>query len=1829
VNPDQGRVSPASPARPGLAPTLLVGVGGTGVEVLLRLRRLFHDHGIGDETGPGYPVIGYLALDTDAAAFRHGIADLSDSARREIRLREEGDNPEALDCSLRPQDLEQYFAGGPQQFPHVFCWLPQELRRLAGGVVPATGQNRLLGRLAFFHHYSKIKRALAEKISTVVAYSRSPELLARWKPAGLEVDSILFRVVVVYSLAGGAGGGMFLDVGMLVRQVVEQTPLRMAHHFTHIAVLPEPFVRGLRWHDPDPAEQEAPARQMQVNAFAALREMEYFSSRGGSDCPFAIPPPSGAEREPLYTVRWKRDGTLHRIDSPPWDTCYLLGGRNDALGLEGLSAPEVHQVIAEHLFLDFDAGAFGAHKRSLTPNSLQHSLTWMADTVADEQGRELYRRRLSRRFSTFGLARVSVNRDRLRRAAGCRLAWRLIRELWLRQSPYSPAELARMAAMDLGDTGDRTGAVTRTALPDDPLLALDLGSIVRQVSLIPGETNQTWWQRVEEEAARLQKEIESGVHDSEASDPILAWVQGHVERLRGNSETGTSTLGNVPTLVAGSPKRLLQAGTTPRPAGEVWRCLAEQREKVLALAEARARCLFLFRVDRLGIAAARQLFREYAALTEKALHAAEQPERTPFPVSVNVAPDGITVMHAAEQPERTPFPGAELQQRLHEARRLPLYARKAARWELLRCLDYRRRHLLARYWDSALQEARPVLERLRRRFADAGTQESYPDLLLHFWRLLEGKGSGGVLPFLVRQFEELRGAEVSRGGLVSLVLLRDEGDYDRASSKALALDATSAATPDWPDVERQVLEQLRNRPGPWERVSSLGELILVLGEPGARRRQPADGAEDLAQALAEACAATLVRLDESASVLAWLHGLDPEERGELLRRLVVYSTPYLLPHWNRAHSLGPVPPPVVLLGVAESTSEDATRLRAKVEAAALADHPLSGNVTPVEVRDDSLLLYQERVGLPLCAYAGLEQMGALYDRCDRLAETHLDYPALGWRLPEIRVLDPATQRKQVACLELTLVGIMTGVLRWDQGRFRLGTRRAGLVYPLGSRLEEVVAAGSTADEVRTELQTQVDDWLDRARAEGSDRLALLWGAAQNLADEISRRVEQSVDPFDAPEGRSPVLAILTRRLLPRLRRLLEGSPDGGRWLLSPLDREELARRVPSEEDRQRVLDEVARLLRRCYDLLSEELPIPVLRPDARLLLEDLLRLVQPVPPAAGGLSAGGAPTEQPAPELSPPSEADSPRLRHAIENKFPYPLARAFAQLRGIDHWLAEVPQLANVVGIALQHLAFLALAEYLAGPARDDRLNRAVTDALQKPVSHGTWAGLLRQVLTFLRDQGVPPFVTELREFYFPADGARTVETLKEMSDELVELRNDLVKRSADSLPARAKYQRFKRGTVAFLQAVGFLKDYPLVSVASSHSQEGIKTHLCQLHAGFRDAFEVVPVQCDLDLEGGRVALLSPRGGEVLSVHPFYLLRPCPEEGCGDPHLFRLDRAEKNRLEYVSAGGHRLRDQAAAAEFHAALLAPQGSRRRQQARYLYLGATEVQQRRLPGERIKGRYEIVEHLRAGGMADVYKVKCLATGALRALKLLPYSFLTDRTLIQRFRQEALQAQKLQHPNIVGMLEYDEDLTDHFLVMELAPGWPRPDGGRALDAGELPRPLPRAVAVAVAQQACAGLDCLHQHNLIHRDVKPGNLLLFDDGVVKLGDFGIARTREALTLTLTGLAVGTPEYMSPEQADGKDELTPASDLYSLGVVLYELLTGVSPFRRKTAVASAHAHLHEQPPPPRTLNPDLPEGLQDVVLRCIEKEPARRYRSARELYEALHPFRDGPGTV
>ncbi|HET7308996.1 MAG TPA: protein kinase [Actinomycetota bacterium] len=257
------------------------------------------------------------------------------------------------------------------------------------------------------------------------------------------------------------------------------------------------------------------------------------------------------------------------------------------------------------------------------------------------------------------------------------------------------------------------------------------------------------------------------------------------------------------------------------------------------------------------------------------------------------------------------------------------------------------------------------------------------------------------------------------------------------------------------------------------------------------------------------------------------------------------------------------------------------------------------------------------------------------------------------------------------------------------------------------------------------------------------------------------------------------------------------------------------------------------------------------------------------------------------------------------------------------------------------------------------------------------------------------------------------------------------------------------------------------------------------------------------------------------------------------------------------------------------------------------------------------RYELGPVLGQGGMARVHQGLDRQLGRQVAVKVLAPPFDRDREFVERFRREARAAAGLSHPNIVAVFDSGSDDGTHFIVTELV------EGETLADRLRRDGPMPPADAVAVAVDIARALVAAHTRGLIHRDIKPGNVMLLPDGRVKVVDFGIARAAGSDTLTHTGVVLGSTAYLSPEQAGGQP-VDERADLYSLGCVLYEMLTGRVPFRADTPIATMYRHVNEDAPPPSTIAPVQPE-LEDVVLRCLEKDPKRRFASAAALEDAL----------
>lgn len=264
------------------------------------------------------------------------------------------------------------------------------------------------------------------------------------------------------------------------------------------------------------------------------------------------------------------------------------------------------------------------------------------------------------------------------------------------------------------------------------------------------------------------------------------------------------------------------------------------------------------------------------------------------------------------------------------------------------------------------------------------------------------------------------------------------------------------------------------------------------------------------------------------------------------------------------------------------------------------------------------------------------------------------------------------------------------------------------------------------------------------------------------------------------------------------------------------------------------------------------------------------------------------------------------------------------------------------------------------------------------------------------------------------------------------------------------------------------------------------------------------------------------------------------------------------------------------------------------------------------GRTIANRYEIINKTGVGGMATVYMAKDKVLNRNVAIKVLKDEFTTDDEFVKRFNSEAQSAASLSHPNIVSIYDVGNEDGIYYIVMELVRG--KTLKQIITEEGALPWKW----SVNIAMQIASALETAHKNNIVHRDIKPHNIIITEDGVAKVTDFGIAKAVSNSTITAFGTTIGSVHYFSPEQAKG-GYTDAKSDIYSLGVVMYEMLTGKVPFDSDTSVSVALKHMQEPPVPPMQINENIPKAVNDIILKAMEKEPMARYQTATEMLRDL----------
>ena len=269
-----------------------------------------------------------------------------------------------------------------------------------------------------------------------------------------------------------------------------------------------------------------------------------------------------------------------------------------------------------------------------------------------------------------------------------------------------------------------------------------------------------------------------------------------------------------------------------------------------------------------------------------------------------------------------------------------------------------------------------------------------------------------------------------------------------------------------------------------------------------------------------------------------------------------------------------------------------------------------------------------------------------------------------------------------------------------------------------------------------------------------------------------------------------------------------------------------------------------------------------------------------------------------------------------------------------------------------------------------------------------------------------------------------------------------------------------------------------------------------------------------------------------------------------------------------------------------------------------------------------GRYELLEKIGEGGMSEVYKAKCNKLNRFVAVKILKKQFADNKDIAQKFKREATAIANLSDANIVNILDVGTQEDIDYIVMELV------TGKTLKELINYSGKLTYNTAIKIALQIAQALDCAHRNNIIHRDIKPQNILVTENGEVKVTDFGIAKSTDSQTITNTTSIIGSAHYLSPEQAKGT-YIDFRSDIYSFGIVLYEMVTGRLPFEGDSPVTVALKHLQEEPVPPKNINSAIPDSLNKLILKAIEKEPIKRYQNAKEMIQDLQKIQENPDVV
>lgn len=1148
-----------------LIPTLLIGMGGTGKETLLTIRKMFYEKGKG--IGRGHALVDYLVLDTNEEELNSlNDSSLTPHMKEELKFSKAGENPEAMPISITGSMALSYLNGGKRQHPNIFSWLNEDLLSGDGGtnINAGAGQNRQIGRLCFFHHYKEIRELIKKKIDKLRSAASNfsqvsgHENQANGKSIEFKVKANDILICLVTSIAGGTGAGIFLDTAMLVRDILnKEFPQCQSNNIFIYAVLPEPYLSKI--------ESDVQQKKIKANAFGVLRELEYFAHKR-SDIKFDLsfpPPPSSQESDPsVFEVNWGRvPGPTVKVNARFWNNCFLVGGTNDNQAAP-LSPSQVSQMIAETIYLNFDETEFGMKWRSNQVNRLAETEGLTSDDFKNQKGDILYQRPFTKAFSIFGHSQVFFDRAKLIRKAAYHLASLLIKEYWLRPTTSFPASLVQKALSDTVQSKDGTTRIIATGYPDDPIVSLGYDAIKDNLLMENQEQGATTWvESLKAEARGLRRRIELDEIDPLDVGPISEFMQKHKLLL----ETGRQRVGD---------------------SGKVSRDADQRRQRHEIDVEKRLFSLIRHRLREDGVKETEQIIKEYRGLFERLEDEAR-----------GVLDDQFQGMDSWES-------------RLHNARLIPLkrYARIAGKGEMISAVTKTFHSMELQYLKAAANQILKIAHLGKRLLSESPEPGSLLIPIKRFADAME-RSPNGVAAFLTSRFQELN----QRQSLVgenkrTIGLLAGIREEELTLELKNLFKESGSDQWDWFALEKLVFGQLKIiSPDRFRGVNDFGELLFALCKPDERMSPPQLLLEEFANQLTESCINVLVGkgLYADRKAIDQFFQEKADSQKSCLEIFCQYAAPFMQMNHGVVTAISKVKenPVVYYLGLPDQKSEKSQDFLGTLNRSNLL------NINNIfQMRDDSIVLYGDRFGVPLCIYGQLDSLGEAYDSSTRKRDCHIAYNQLRFKLPEIRLVVQTSQDQTVRSLDLVLQGIVMDVLPFDQESkiFRFKLTDKALSQPVGGSLEELVDFFVDKENYLEDLGIQIEGKYRRWGEEENGRLvglvAVLRAAMVAFSEELQHRLQRLIDQekTDNTEG-NPIYKAITKDIEPKIRERL-GNYKGLDWIAPLLKLEEIMKDSEKTKDEQIAAKEAWKnLTEGCWKIVKEgNMWFPVINIQGRL-----------------------------------------------------------------------------------------------------------------------------------------------------------------------------------------------------------------------------------------------------------------------------------------------------------------------------------------------------------------------------------------------------------------------------------------------------------------------------------------------------------------------------------------------------------------------------------------------------------------------------------------------------